>query len=454
MVAHVHHELYRLYVYTRKVSLKTFGGYPHKSNPALLNPMFMSSPDATNGTDTLAALSRACVADADTQDAVAASLEQRVFSMEARATDAVGTTVARAGTLLAVGSQSTAAVWSDADRIVEMLRKHLEDDVIAEADSNAEQLASWSALSASSSCAAVYDFAYSAVLLGDALLFSSTHSTSWALLCVAPVQTDVTQLHRVCTSDIDAAHSSVSGQGLTAFDPSDGPEARQQNVICIIPRDVDGNVAEWVTAIDIRLELVLLDASMKITVSYEISTDHDSWRVVYLVGGQPDNVCINVYICEALVWKGSVRAETPLSAVTRAQAIKAKRSAATQADCHDLVGIATAFPTDADVQYAVCYAMGFIAICGGAAVARNIIAAGGHCVAVTALGAFSTNMGVLSLACYELWYIVRHGGVYAKAAICAVDDTLMDKLRQASDVITAAGEYDWAAGVLAQLRAV
>ena len=32
-----------------------------------------------------------------------------------------------------------------------------------------------------------------------------------------------------------------------------------------------------------------------------------------------------------------------------------------QADCHDLVGIATAFPIDAYVQYSVCWAMADIA---------------------------------------------------------------------------------------------
>ena len=426
--------------------------------------MSISSPGVRNvvacqacighGPEVLAATSRACFADADAQDAVAASLEKRLSSMVARAADAVSNSVARSDTLLAEGARYAAAVWSAADRTAKMSRKHLNDDVIVEAVSNTEQLAAWSALSASSSCADWSDSAYSAVFLGDELLFSSTASTPWMVLCVASVQADmdVTQLHRISSSDIDVASSTVSGQGLTAFNPSDGPEARQQNVICIIPRDVDGNVAEWVTAIDIRLELVLLDASMKITVSYEISTDHDSWRVVYLVGGQPDNVCINVYICEALVWKGSVRAETPLSAVTRAQAIAAKREFATQADADDLVGIATAFPTDADVQANVCGAMRLTICPCGAEGGRILLAAGGHRVAVAALGAFSTNAEVLWQACAVLFYIAVYGGADAKAAIRAVDGTLMDKLRQARPVITTLlGRYDYAVRVLAQL---
>ena len=110
-----------------------------------------------------AATSRACVADAVAQDAAAASLEQRVSSMVARAADAVSTTLARAGTLLAEGARYTAAVRRAADRIEKMSRKHLDDDVLIEAVSNAEQLASWSALSALLPCVDCADSAYSAV---------------------------------------------------------------------------------------------------------------------------------------------------------------------------------------------------------------------------------------------------------------------------------------------------
>jgi len=146
-----------------------------------------------------------------------------------------------------------------------------------------------------------------------------------------------------------------------------------------------------------------------------------------------------------------VQGETPAAAVTRAKAIGAKRAAATQADCHDLVGIATAFPTDAGVQENVCYAMGRIAAYGKAEGARKLLAAGGHCAAVAALHACSTNARVLYRACEALYCIAHFGGADAVAAIRAVDGTLIDKLRQASRVIKAAGEYDYAAMVLAQL---
>ena len=79
------------------------------------------------------------------------------------------------------------------------------------------------------------------------------------------------------------------------------------------------------------------------------------------------------------------KGETPAAAVTRALAIRAKRAAAiAQADCHDLVGIANAFPTDADVQNNVCWAMADIAYYGGVEGARKLLAAGGHCAAATA----------------------------------------------------------------------
>ena len=77
--------------------------------------------------------------------------------------------------------------------------------------------------------------------------------------------------------------------------------------------------------------------------------------------------------------------------------------------------------------------------------ARKLIAAGGHRVAISALGAFSTNAVVLAEACFSLYWIVVCGDVNAKAAIRAVDGTFMDKLRQAYVAIQAAGicMYDW-----------
>ena len=156
-------------------------------------------------------------------------------------------------------------------------------------------------------------------------------------------------------------------------------------------------------------------------------------------------------MCGGALWL-CVQAETPAAAVTRAKAIKAKGAASTQADCHDLVGIATAFPTDADVQYNVCFAMVRIADYGGAEGARKLLAAGGHCAAVAALHTFSTNARVLHWACGALWRIARYGGADAVAAIRAVDGTLIDKLTQARDVIRASMPWsDTAAKVLAQL---
>ena len=77
---------------------------------------------------------------------------------------------------------------------------------------------------------------------------------------------------------------------------------------------------------------------------------------------------------------------------------------------------------------------------------RILIAAGGHSVAITALGAFLMNAEVLYQACWALLVIADNGRADAIAAIRAVDG-VMDKLRQASDVITATGWDDAAARV-------
>ena len=145
-----------------------------------------------------------------------------------------------------------------------------------------------------------------------------------------------------------------------------------------------------------------------------------------------------------------VQAETPAAAVTRAQAIKAKYGTATQADADDLVGIATAFPTDADVQKNVCDAMDDIAYYGEAKGARILIAAGGHRVAVAALGAFSTNREALHLACRALYYVAAYGGADAITSVRAVDGSI-NKLRQASGAMRATSEFDWASYVLSKL---
>ena len=359
--------------------------------------------------------------------------------MQARAAAAVQATNAASDSVLHALACHVADVHAAATRLVKLNEKRLVD-AAEEADTNAKQLIAWAAL-----------IEYYTDDVFDAPLFNFENpSYCWFVLPVANLaDVDLSLLHRVFSVEIDVARTSVSGQGLTAFDPSDGPEARQQNVICIIPRDADGNLAEWVTATDIRLELV--SPGEETTLSFDITGDQDGWRVVYIIGGQPENICINLYICEALVWKGSVRAETPSSAVTRAKAISDKFGTATQADANDLVAVASAFPTDADVQENVCYAMGYIAALGKAEGARILIAAGCHRVAITALDAFSTNARVLWQACAVLFYIARKGGADAKAAIRAVDGTLMDKLQHASDVITSTGESDYAADVLAQL---
>ena len=295
--------------------------------------------------------------------------------MQARAAAAVVATNAASDSVLEALARHAANIHATATRSVKLNEKRL-DDAAEEADTNAKQLIAWAAL--------LGHAAHSALNAAPPPVFSIQNLCNWLVLPVANLaDVDLSLLHRVFSAGIDAARTSISGQGLTAFDPSDGPEARKQNIICIIPRDADGNVSEWVTANDIRLELQAPNAET--TLMFDITSEQDGWRVVYSIGGQPQNICVNLYICEALVWKGSVRAETPSSAVTRAKAISDKFGTATQADANDLVAVASAFPTDADVQENVCYAMGYIAALGKAEGARILIAAGCHRVAITAL---------------------------------------------------------------------
>ena len=243
-----------------------------------------ANTDAFHGAETLAATSLACVVDAIAYNAAADSLEQRQCSMINRTGDAVTTTVAYSGALLALSAEYAASTRLDADRIAKMSRKHLEDDVIFEAGANIKQLASWSAFSASLSCIDWSDFAYSAVLLGDELLFSSTTTAPLAVFCVASVQVDVDVmqlLHRICSRDIDITRSTVSGQGLTAFDPLASAAARQQNIIHVVPRDADGVIADWVTATDICLTLL----PHGVDLSFDVDVCEEGWRVTYTVRG-------------------------------------------------------------------------------------------------------------------------------------------------------------------------
>ena len=353
------------------------------------------------------------------------ALALHVLIMQARAAAAVDRTNAASEWLLQALARHVTGICAKVARAVELSGKRL-DDAAEDADANAKL--AWAAL--------LGHAAHSALDAAPPPVFAFEHQVDWLVLPIAQLNladSDVFSLHRVFSADFDAARTSISGQGLTAFDPSDGPEARQQNIIRILPYDVDGNVAEWVTTTDIGLELVSHGACNATTLSYEVTADRDGWHVVYCIGVQPDNVGVNLYICKALVWKSLVRADTPLSAAKRAQNIKAKR----------VVAIATALSTHADVQEDVCNAMYHcIYFGGGAEGARKVLVAGGHRVAITALGAFSTNAEVLYEACYALFRIFYYGGVDAKAAVCAVDDTLMDKLRRASAVLRAAGLFE------------
>ena len=134
------------------------------------------------------------------------------------------------------------------------------------------------------------------------------------VLCVASVQADVdiAQLHRIFSNDIDAARSSVSGQGLTAFDRAASAAARQQNVIYVVPRDVDGAIVEWVTATDISLALLPGVVTSGLFLSYEVGAadSAEGWRVVYTVGGVSTAgsvITLQLDVHGVQLWQGNVR---------------------------------------------------------------------------------------------------------------------------------------------------
>ena len=212
-----------------------------------------------------------------------------------------------------------------------------------------------------------------------------------------------------------------------------------------MPRDADGNIAEWVKATDIGLTVQAPDAET--TLSLEVTAIGDGWRVVYCVGVRVDNVMINLYINNGLVWKGTVRAQTPATAITRLTTILNKFSKrldvsliAGAIDCQELVGIAVAFPTDAGVNKLVYYLMYRIAVDGGYVGVCNLLKVGGHRVAISALDTFLTNVKVLYEVCYALRTIVCNAD--ARDEMRAVGGTFMDKLWQASNGFAAAGLHD------------
>ena len=171
-------------------------------------------------------------------------MSEHILKMQARAAAAIVATNAASGCLLEALARHVADIHARAARLFDLHGKRL-DDAADEADINAKQLLARVAL-----------LEYYTDNAFDAPVLNFENPFNWFALPVANLaDVDLSLLHRVFSAGIDVARTSISGQGLTAFDPSDGPEARQQNVICIIPRDTDGIIADWVTATDIRLSM-------------------------------------------------------------------------------------------------------------------------------------------------------------------------------------------------------
>ena len=217
--------------------------------------------------------------------------------MLARADCALRNAAHNADNLLAAGAHCAAAARAAAHRKARISTK-THEDTIEEADTNTKQLAAWAALANSSG--------QIPTPLQSLTPFQTRTPTHCLITCVAPMlQTHDEQTHRLYTANIDATRSSVSGQGLLAFDPSEGHEARQQNVIRIVPRDADGNLADWVTPDDIRL--VVLSPSADTTLTFEVAANGEGWTVAYVCYGSPTDIVLQLSILNVTLWQGSLR---------------------------------------------------------------------------------------------------------------------------------------------------
>ena len=338
-------------------------------------------------------------------------LTQDILNMQARAAAAVVNANACTDLLLAALAQYSSDMHARAARVARFKEKQL-DDSAAEAYISAKQWMSWAALLKH----AAHD------VLDAPPMFTFEIPTNGHVL-VMPAGIDVSSLHRVVSEGIDVARSNIYGQGLTAFDPSDTIAARQQNVICILPCGADGGVVEWVTASDIHMALTSQSSCGETTLAFEVFADNGGWRVVYVIGGSASTVELQICVHTVPFWQGRVQAGTPTAAVARIMAIKLET--ATVAYIAELVSIAAAFPDNADINGRVLNSFMFFD-------GNDLLAAGAHCTAMAAIDVFSTNASILNVACKVLYLILLQTGT---DAICASDDTFINKLRHASEIV-------------------
>lgn len=221
-------------------------------------------------------------------------IDNHVHILTARAVSAVTIAVTKAAATLDAALRFAVTIKASDAIMVSLIQL---DDVAEEASTNVQQLTSYAALLKWPNVLPMVDndlFVLSGPFaLEDPFLFNMAVCISWSLTLAAPHDVDVTSsLCRLVTSVIEGSLCELSGPGLTVFDPSDTADARKRNVICVVPRDAHGVVANWVSTDDIRLSLLPENMSAGLSLSFDVTADGDCWRVAYSVYGN----CIGINI--------------------------------------------------------------------------------------------------------------------------------------------------------------
>ena len=144
---------------------------------------------------------------------------QRIVHMQERAAAAVVHANAASECLLQALARHAANIRARSARVVDLHKNRL-DDAAVEADTNANQLRACAA--------ALLKFAVNnAFNVPPVFVFQIPTHLVFPVAQFTPNDPDVALLHRVYSAEIDVARTSVSGQGLTVFYPSDGFEVYQ-----------------------------------------------------------------------------------------------------------------------------------------------------------------------------------------------------------------------------------
>jgi len=239
---------------------------------------------------------------------------------------------------------------------------------------------------------------------------------NWLPTLLAPVNVD---LNMCFVSANEPTLCEFSGQGLTSYYPQ---WQSQENIIRIVVRDGSGAICNWVTNDDIHLVFFNLNGS------YNVTLHNDTWIVMYSLcnNDAQDKVEFTVQIGNFVFFKCNVQVMCKHCCAMAAQCVHAIYFQAMTIDdgialaivtktkrdpdefaIRELVNIASAFPTDYNVQVEICRALWTIAYNHTTTIARLILQLGG---VETLLTAFSTFRNMEFVVGCALFHIAKHGG--------------------------------------------